>query len=138
MVDYAHFAKDPGQWEELTQMLWGSHNICPFLTWFKMQEIMQLELLALSHRRALGNIEKTQGDIAFLLIEPRKTIEGEMAFGLAAVWAHPHQAWLSSLDETVKKLTLLIILDDKWVYALCSSTRMPNKYPSLIRVTLVP
>ena len=37
---------------------------------------MQLELLALSHVEAWENIEKPQGDMAFLLIVPGKTIEG--------------------------------------------------------------
>ena len=54
--------------------------------------------------------------MAFLLIAPRKTIGGEMVFGLATVWTHPHQAQLSSLDEVAKKLTLLIDLGDNWVY----------------------
>ena len=40
-----------------------------------------------------------------------------MVFRLVAVWAHPHQAWLSSLDEVAKKLALLIDLGDNWAYA---------------------
>ena len=108
MGNYAHFPKDPVMWEESTQAQWGAHNICPSLTQFKVGEITQLELLALSHAGAWGSIEKPQGDMAFLLIATGKTIEEEMAFGLAVVWAHPHQAWLSSLDGAVKKLTLLI------------------------------
>ena len=54
--------------------------------------------------------------MAFLLIAPRKTIEGEMVVRLAAVWAHLHQAHLPSLDEAVKKLALLINLGDNWAY----------------------
>ena len=55
--------------------------------------------------------------MVFLLIVPKKTIKGEMAFELAVVWTHPHQAWLSSLDEATKKLTLLINLGNNWAYA---------------------
>ena len=40
-----------------------------------------------------------------------------MAFGLAMVWAHQHQAHLSSLDEVMKKLALLIKLGNNWAYA---------------------
>ena len=40
-----------------------------------------------------------------------------MACGLAMVWAHPHQAHFSSLDEAVRKLTLLIDIGNNWVYA---------------------
>ena len=54
--------------------------------------------------------------MAFLLIVPRKIIEGEMAFRLAMVWACPHQAHLSSLDEVARKLTLIIDLTDNWAY----------------------
>ena len=39
-----------------------------------------------------------------------------MALGLTTVWAHPHQACLPSLDEAVRKLTLLINIGDNWVY----------------------
>ena len=55
--------------------------------------------------------------MAFLLIALRKTIQGELAFGLATVWAHTHQAWLFSLDEAAKKLTLFINLGNNWAYA---------------------
>ena len=39
-----------------------------------------------------------------------------MAFRLTAVWVDPYQACLSSLDEAVRKLTLLINLTDNWAY----------------------
>ena len=42
---------------------------------------------------------------------------GEMAFGLTMVWAHPYQACLSSLDEAVRKITLLLNSGDNWAYA---------------------
>ena len=116
MGDYAYFSQYHGWWEELTEALWGSHDICPSLMQFKVEEITQLELLALSHAWAWGSMEKPYGDVAFLLIAPGKTIEGEMAFGLAAMWAHPHQACICSLDEVLRKLALLINLADKWAY----------------------
>ena len=55
--------------------------------------------------------------MAFFLIAPGKTLKVEMAFGLAAVWAHPRQARLSSLDDAVNQLTLLIDVGDNWAYA---------------------
>ena len=129
MGDYVHFSKDPGLWEESAQVLWGSHDICPSLTWFKVGEIIWLEELALSHTGAWGSIEKPQVNMAFLLIAPGKTIEGEMEFGLGVVWAHPHQAWLSSLDEVVKKLTLLIDLGENWAYAFVQLTEDAQHVP---------
>ena len=43
--------------------------------------------------------------------------QGGMAFRLAMLRAHPHQAYLSSLDEAVRKPTLIINLTDNWAYA---------------------
>ena len=40
-----------------------------------------------------------------------------MAFRLVMLWVHPYQACLPSLDEAVKKLTLLTNLGDNWAYA---------------------
>ena len=66
--------------------------------------------------RGMGGTEKFQGNMAFLLIAPEKTIKGEMAFRLAMVWVHLYQSHLSSLDEVAKKLALLINLGDNWAY----------------------
>ena len=74
------------------------------------------ELSALSYSGAWGDAEKFWGDLAFLLIAPEKTIQGEVAFGLTMVWAHPYQAHLSSMDEVVKKLTLLVNSSNNWTY----------------------
>ena len=40
-----------------------------------------------------------------------------MVFGLAMMWVQPYQAHLSSLDEAVKKLTLLLKSGNNWAYA---------------------
>ena len=52
-----------------------------------------------------------------------------MAFRLAMVWAHPYQAHLSSLDEAVKKLTLLISLGDNWAYTFVQLNRDTQHVP---------
>ena len=69
---------------------------CPSLSWFQVRDMTQSELLALSHTGVWGDTEKPQRDMAYLLIAPDKTIEGEMVFRLATVWAHLHQAHLST------------------------------------------
>ena len=115
MGDYAHFSRDPSLWEKLMQMLWGSHDICPSLSQFQVRDVTWSELSALSHAGAWGDTEKPQHDMAYLLIVPGKTIEGEMAFGLTMMWAHPHQACLPSLDEVARKLALLIDIGTNWV-----------------------
>ena len=77
----------------------------------------QLELSALSHSGAWGDTEKFWGDLAFPLIAPEETIQGDVAFGLTMVWVDPYQACLFSVDEVVKKLTLLVNSEYNWAYA---------------------
>ena len=55
--------------------------------------------------------------MAFLLIVPDKTIEGERVFGLVALWTHLHQAHHHSLGEVAWKLALLINIGNDWAYA---------------------
>ena len=117
MGNYVHFSRDPRLWEESTQMLWGSHDIFPSLSQFQVRDVTQSEVLALSHAGVWGDTEKPQHNMAYLLLALGKTIEGEMVFGLTAVWAHPHQACLLSLDKAVKKLTPLINIGNNWAYA---------------------
>ena len=45
--------------------------------------------------------------MAFLLAVPSITIKCERVFGLTAVWAHPHQAHVYTLEELAHKLVLL-------------------------------
>ena len=116
MGDYAFFTKDPSQWEESNQALWGHHNICPSLPRFYEALVTQPELSALSCSGVWRDAKKFWGDLAFLLIVPKKTIEGEVAFGLTMVWAQPYQACLSSVDKAAKKLTLLINSGYNWAY----------------------
>ena len=110
------FAKDPSWWEESNQALWGCHDICPFLPRFHVALVTWPELSTLSHSGAWGDARNFQGNMAFLLIVPEKTIQEEVAFSLTMVWANPYQAHLSSVDEVAKKLTLLINFGDNWAY----------------------
>ena len=89
----------------------------PSLSQFQVRDVTQSELLALSHAGVWGDTEKPHQDMAYLLIALGKTVKGEMVFELAVVWVCPHQVCLSSLDEAVRKLTLLIDIGDNWAYA---------------------
>ena len=91
MGNYMHFSQDASQWEQLTQVVWGSHDICPSLSSFQARDVTQSELLALSHAGTWGNIEKPKYNMVYILISPDKTIEWGITFCLVAVWAHPHQ-----------------------------------------------
>ena len=55
--------------------------------------------------------------MVFLLIAPKRTVGGEVEFGLAIVCVHPYQACISSLDELAKKLALLTTSGRNWAYA---------------------
>ena len=70
----------------------GSHDLCPPLSQFQVREITLSELYAFSPASARGDAEKFKYYMAFLLIAPDKTVEGERVFGLVAVWEHPLQA----------------------------------------------
>ena len=55
--------------------------------------------------------------MTYLLLVPDQVVEEERRFGLVAAWIHPCQAHLPSLDEAVRKVTLLINTGEDWTYA---------------------
>ena len=99
MGDYAHFSQDPGWWEESTQVHYGGcmTSAPPWhdLRWEKLCSQSYWHSPTQRHGVALKS-PKMQYDIPSHSA-PGKTIVGEMAFRLATVWTHPHQAGLSIL-----------------------------------------
>ena len=69
--------------------------------------ISQQCLSAISQAKAWGDPKKPKLSMAYLLIVLAQAVEEERIFGLVAMWVHPCQTLLSSLEEAVKKLTLL-------------------------------
>ena len=43
---------------------------------------------------------------------------GDRVYGLSTMWVHPYQARVSTMEEVVKQLTLLISTEPGWPYAL--------------------
>ena len=84
---------------------------------FEVREITLVKLYALSPADTWDDTEKFKCHIAFLLIAPNKTVQGERVFGLVALWAHPLQACHSSWGEVACKLRLLISTGNDWAYA---------------------
>ena len=115
LIPYAFYIAELTLDNSHATFTWGCHDICPSLTCFHVALVTQPELSALSHSGA-WDVEKFWGDLAFLLIAPKKTIQGEVAFSLTVVWTHPYQACLCSLDEAVKKLALLVNSGNNWAY----------------------
>ena len=126
MNDYSHFAEDTNRWEQITEAMWGSHDIFPLLSQFHVMVISQSHLSAIFQAKAWGDPKKHKLGMDYLLIVPAQMVEEERIFGLVAMWVHPCQTLLSSLEEAVKKCTLLINTGDDWPYAfvqLCEDSQ---------------
>ena len=115
--DYAYFMGDASRWEDATEAIWGSHNICPLLTQFQVLEITQSGLSTISWAEVLGYPKKPRFGMAYLLLAPAQEAEEERRFGLVVVWVHASQTLLPSLEEAARKLTLLINTKEDWPYA---------------------
>ena len=116
MDDYASLASDTSKWEQANIMTWGFPNICHLLTQFQVVEITRASLSTISHTKVWGDPKRPKSDMAYLLLVPDQVVEEERRFGLVAVWTHPWQARLPSLDEVARKLTLLINTGEGWAY----------------------
>ena len=137
MNDYSHFTEDANRWEQTTKATWGSHDICPLLSQFCIMATSRSHLSAISQAKVWGDPKIPKLSMAYLLIALAQAVEAERISGLVAMWVHPSQTLLSSLEEAVKKLTLLINTGDDWPYAfvqLCE-VRILNMSPSLMQGT---
>ena len=94
----------------------GCHSICP-LEWLQVTQVTQSELSSLTGSGVWGDVKKFHSDLAYLLVLPKKATEGEKVLRLAVVWVHPYQACVPTLDEAVRKLTLLTASHENWAYA---------------------
>ena len=136
MCYYAFFPKDPSQWDEVYQSLWGCHNIYPILEQFHIVQVTQPELSSLTCLLEWSDPKRFCSNMAFLLIMPKEGITGERVYGLAMVWVHPYQARVSTIDDMAKKLILLASAGGP--IHLCSSTGMPFTCLSQRKITWVP
>ena len=74
-------------------------------------------LSSLTHLLVWGDPERFCSDVGFLLILHKEGIAGEKVYGPAMVWVHPYQARVSTIDDVVRKLTLLASSGPDWPYA---------------------
>ena len=63
------------------------------------------------------------------MIVPSTNIGGEQIFGLAVVWAHPHQSCLTTLAEVAHKLALLINDGTDWPYEFVHLSSTTHQMP---------
>ena len=129
MDDYGSFASNTSKWEQANMATWGSLDICPLLTQFQVEEITREGLSAISHAKAWGDPKRPTSDMAYLLLAPDQVVEEERRFGLVAVWTHPCQAHLPSLDEVARKLVLLINTGEDWAYAFTQLNEDSQQIP---------
>ena len=108
MDDYPYFTKDTTRWEQVTKATQGFQDICSLLTQFYAMVITQSHLSAISWEEAWGDPKRPKFGMAYLLLALAQEGEEERKFGLVAIWVHSYQTILPSLEEVVKKLTLLI------------------------------
>ena len=66
--------------------------------------------------RSMGNPKRPLFGMAYLLLAPVQGVEEERRCSLVAVWVHPSQTLLPSLEEVTRKLTFLINLKEDWHY----------------------
>ena len=92
MSECEFFSKDPAQWGDALQSIWGCHTTCRLLRSFHTTSITQSELSSLTGLKAWGDPEKFKSKVAFLLILTRECIEGHKVFGFTIVWVHLYQA----------------------------------------------
>ena len=116
MNDYTYFSKDASRWEQTTEAMWGSHDICPPLSQLEVMEITQSGLSAISQAEARGDPKKPRFGMAYLLLALAQEPDEERKLSLVAVWVHPCQALLLLLDKAAKKLALLINTKEYWPY----------------------
>ena len=108
MSNYTFFYKDPSQWDEAYQVLWGHHDICPTLEQFHAVSVSQSDLPSLTSLKAWGDLEKFRSNVTFLLILTEEGTVGGRVYGLSPMWVHPYQARISTMKEVVKQLTPMI------------------------------
>ena len=117
MSEFLLLLTDIHLWEAFTKAKWGLLDFCPVVMQFQMWAIMSAQLVALSQAGAWEEAVKPWWDMAFMLIAPSTDAWGEWVFGLTAMWAHPHQAHLHTLEEVACKLLLLADDTPDWPYA---------------------
>ena len=123
MSEFSPLCNNVNLWDPTTKAIWGSLDFCPRIRQFVVPALTHTQLTKLSQAEAWVDIENPRCDIAFLMKAPSANIGGKQIFGLAVVWAHPHQGHLTTLVGVACKLALLMDDGLDWHYAfVCMSS----------------
>ena len=63
-------------------------------------------------------MERFHSDITFLLVSTKEEATGDRMYGLSTVWVNPYQARVSTVEETVRQLMVLVSSGPNWHYTL--------------------
>ena len=116
MSKFSLLCTDTTLWDPTTRATYGSRDFWPAITWFQVHAIMQTQLTILSQAGAWEEVEKPWWDMTFLMTLLSYNTRSDQVFGLATMWAHPHQDYLSTLVEAAEKLMLLMDDGPDWPY----------------------
>ena len=98
--------------------MWGHLDICPLLNQFHLSSITYLELSSLTSLRAWGDAEKFCSNITYLLVSTKDGAMSDRVYGLSTILVNLYQARVSTMEEAVRKLTVLVSSGPNWPYAL--------------------
>ena len=108
--------------------LWGNLSICPCLDYLELPYHTSGELLSISGLKVWGDTQESHNDMAYLLMCTGDT-SGAESYGLALVWISPHQAWASTMGESLGTLSACISSGPDWPYVLAQLYEGSNHTP---------
>ena len=139
MRNYTFLSKDPSQWDESCQSLWGCHNIYPLLKQFHITQVTQPGAFFPHWLMGMGWLWKILQWYDISVGIAQREFAGERMYGLAVVVVHPCQARVPTLDDVARKTCLAHLFQPQ--LALCFHAFQwgcPSHSPPQRRVTWVP
>ena len=109
MYDFSYFVKDVARWDTTTEVIWGSHVICPTIKQLSVTGVTKAGLTTITEMGGWESSRRQLTSMAYLLLVPTPEAEAKKSFGLTSIWVHPSQSLLFSMEEVAKKLTLLSV-----------------------------
>ena len=118
MSNYEFFSKDPSQWGEAFQSLWGCLEHLSITESVSCCLYNPFEALLLHQPEDWEDAEKFCSDVTFLLVLTKEGAARDRIYDLSMIWVNPYQARVSTMEEAVKQLTALVSTGPNWPYTL--------------------
>ena len=120
MSDFVALSRDTTLWDPATRQN-GGHTTWPSINNLSCVSDNAGRVECPFSGGGMGDVEKPQQDMAFLLMVPSITIRCKRVFGLTTEWAHPYQAHFELLQEVACRPVLLADVSTNWPYTLCAA-----------------